>query len=417
MDAWLALDAEMRTAWVALAGLLLGVIVNWSVSSLAYEPRLTSPWSRRHPRDGRSVWLDRLPVLGWILLRRKAPSLGRGFWIRPLFVELGLAAALAALYAWEVLDGGLLPTGVPRQMLHNPMIAYPLHFTFVAHALLLGFMAASSLIDFDELNIPDAITVPGTLVGLVFTTVFPWAFLPTVDMRGQLGIVFSIYPHDHAIPLQNSPNYYSLAVLCGCFWLWCGGLLHRPWRTRHGYRRALQLMFARMLRDRTTPRIALLAVVGTACITAVWLYAPVPWIGLGTSLIGLAVGGAMVWATRVIGTWALGMEAMGFGDVTLLAMIGSFVGWQAAVLVFFAAPGIALVFGSLQWVITRNNAFCYGPFLCIATAAIVVGWSPIWEWAEPRFSAGWLIPGVLVVGFVMLWAVLAGLRWLRTRGE
>ncbi len=36
---------------------------------------------------------------------------------------------------------------------------------YLAHILLLAFMSAASLIDFDELNIPDAVTVPGNVRG------------------------------------------------------------------------------------------------------------------------------------------------------------------------------------------------------------------------------------------------------------
>ena len=36
-------------------------------------------------------------------------------------------------------------------------------------------------------------------------------------------------------------------------------------------------------------------------------------------------------------------EAMGLGDVDLLAMIGAFMGWRAAILTFFLAPFFGLV--------------------------------------------------------------------------
>ncbi len=64
---------------------------------------------------------------------------------------------------------------------------------------------------------------------------------------------------------------------------------------------------------------------------------------------------------------------MGFGRRDVMSMIGAFVGWQAAVMIFFAAPATALVFGSIKWLITRDNAFCYGPFLCLAAVGIVAG--------------------------------------------
>ena len=40
------------------------------------------------------------------------------------------------------------------------------------------------------------------------------------------------------------------------------------------------------------------------------------------------LGGLIVWGGRIVATHALKMEAMGFGDVTLVAMIGAYLGWQ-----------------------------------------------------------------------------------------
>ena len=48
----------------------------------------------------------------------------------------------------------------------------------------------------------------------------------------------------------------------------------------------------------------------------------------------------------------------------------------------------------------------YGPFLCLATAAVVVAWAPIWMWAQPMFGMGWLVPAVLVVCLAMLGVML-----------
>lgn len=423
MNRWLALDADLRTALAGVGGLVLGVLVNWAVSSLAYEPRYVSPWSRRHPRDGSSIWLDRLPIYGWLRLSRKTKQLGGGFWVRPLFVEIVMAVGAAALYRWEVLAGGLLPFALPQQVLVDPLLVYALHYAYFAHVLLAAFMLAASLIDVDEMMIPDSITVPGALVGLTVMTFWPWAFLPiAVDPNAGVGVLRAAYGLQADPLAQNFPNVFGLVVAAGCYLLWCGGLLYRPWRTSRGYGVAVRLLWRRVRQDGNTPRIILLAVVGLALIGTVWYYARVEWIGLTSSLVGLAAGGAIVWVTRVIGGWALQREAMGFGDVTLMAMIGAVVGWQPTVLIFFAAPMAALAVHGSRWFVIRilfrrsaMDELPYGPYLCLSTALIVVAWRPVWQAAGPRFAVPWLVPIVLVVGFALLAVVLALLRMLRSR--
>ena len=105
---------------------------------------------------------------------------------------------------------------------------------------------------------------------------------------------------------------------------------------------------------------------GTAAIVFTWaLAAEANWAGMLTALIGLAASGGIVWAVRLIGTAALRREAMGFGDVTLMMMIGAFLGWQAGLIVFFLAPFAGLVVGLVQLIFRRDDVIPYGPFLCL----------------------------------------------------
>ena len=43
-----------------------------------------------------------MPIFGWQRLRREAAVRGRGFWIRPMLLEVATGALFAGLYLWEV---------------------------------------------------------------------------------------------------------------------------------------------------------------------------------------------------------------------------------------------------------------------------------------------------------------------------
>jgi leader peptidase (prepilin peptidase)/N-methyltransferase len=91
------------------------------------------------------------------------------------------------------------------------------------------------------------------------------------------------------------------------------------------------------------------------------------------------MGAGLIWSVRVIFSAILGKEAMGFGDVTLLAMIGTYLGWQAPIYIFFVAPCIGLVFGLVQLALGFGREIPYGPFLCLATAIVMVAWRWFWS--------------------------------------
>ena len=116
----------------------------------------------------------------------------------------------------------------------------------------------------------------------------------------------------------------------------------------------------------------------------------------------------MVWIVRIVGTAALRREAMGFGDVTLMMMIGAFLGWQAGVLVFFVAPFAGLLVGLLQLLVRRDDVIPYGPFLCLGVLMVAVAWPIFWSPVlQDLFAHPGLIAFVLLASFVLLGAMLA----------
>ena len=136
-----------------------------------------------------------------------------------------------------------------------------------------------------------------------------------------------------------------------------------------------------------------------------WYDAHHHWHGLAWSSTGLATGAALTWLARAISSRVIGQEAMGFGDVTLMAMIGSFLGWQAVVLVFLLAPLAGLTVGILIKLVSGKTYLPYGPWLSIAAAFVLFRWGWLWQQTRVIFS-DWLslavLAGVGGVGFVLL---------------
>ena len=90
------------------------------------------------------------------------------------------------------------------------------------------------------------------------------------------------------------------------------------------------------------------------------------WRSFIDSLIGACIGGGIIYITGVIGSFIFRKEAMGGGGVKLLAMIGAFLGWQRAILVYLLAPILALPLGLFLKFVKKVGIFPFGPFLSLA---------------------------------------------------
>jgi leader peptidase (prepilin peptidase)/N-methyltransferase len=119
--------------------------------------------------------------------------------------------------------------------------------------------------------------------------------------------------------------------------------------------------------------------------------------GFVVGIVGMLVGGGLTEVVRLGGSMALRREAMGFGDVTLMGMIGAFLGWQAAVLTFFIGPffGLAHAVWKLALYVgkrlsgrklsTADREIPFGPYLSMAAALLVIAWPRLW----PRWASGY----------------------------
>jgi leader peptidase (prepilin peptidase)/N-methyltransferase len=137
--------------------------------------------------------------------------------------------------------------------------------------------------------------------------------------------------------------------------------------------------------------------------------------GLAWSLSGGVMGSGLMWLARILAHRILGFPAIGFGDVTLMAMIGSFMGWQPVLCVLAVAPIIGMLIGLTAFVVTGRSFVAFGPYLCAAAFAILCTWREIWEVQGLRIIFGhWPSLAAILTGTFSLYCLLLwGVRILR----
>ncbi|MDP2912138.1 MAG: prepilin peptidase [Candidatus Omnitrophota bacterium] len=90
------------------------------------------------------------------------------------------------------------------------------------------------------------------------------------------------------------------------------------------------------------------------------------------SILGALAGGGIIYLTGVLGQLAFKKESMGGGDVKLMAMLGAFLGWKTAVLIFFLAPFFGAPVGIYMKFVKKEDIIPYGPYISLASFVAMV---------------------------------------------
>ena len=143
---------------IALFGAIIGSFLNVCIHRLPRHESVVRPRSRC-PGCGRALpWYENVPVMSWLALRARCAGCGRRISIVYPAVELLTAAMYVSLY----LVFGLTPLFAVRLLFASALIVL-------------------AVTDLQERILPNAITYPGVVLGLLFSI-----FLP--QLKGQCPI-------------------------------------------------------------------------------------------------------------------------------------------------------------------------------------------------------------------------------------
>jgi leader peptidase (prepilin peptidase) / N-methyltransferase len=443
--------------YVALSGvgLLLGVFVNKAIYDWAWFVECSpSPYSSKKRVANDSVWRY-VPVLGWWWTgslvgqtlyptslenaradeKQLIPVYTKYSFLRPMSIELLCGLGVPGLL-WYYASGTWLGVGWNPDLIPG---GYPTVWVWVAlHTTIMALLLIAALIDWDERTIPDQVTTTGIVLALFVFAAWPMARLPNVDFDGlavsEITTLHTFSPQsfpmdanqqfdplppgmlgwiywDRVMPILDPHGIAGLLTVLFCWVFWAILILPSLWTRRYGWRNVLRLAWASVVRParktnglaKRTRRINPVTWVALAVMILGWTMAALTW-NLGglrweaiySLSLGMALAGFGTWVIRLLGSWTMGREALGFGDVTLMFMLGAVFGWQFALIVFPLAAVMAIGYVVFRMLTSADNSMALGPWLSAAAVVTLLLWFPTWH-EFTRQSVFGMGPVLLVV--------------------
>jgi len=380
--------------FVFAIGASVGSFLNVVVYRLPRELSIVRPGSHctqcKHP----IAWYDNLPIVAWFILGGKCRHCHARFSIRYALVELFTALLFVFFFCWYFIGPGRADL---------PALNQGGWLIYASHVFLAGALLACSLIDAEHWIIPLEVSYTVAAIGLIAATAAPYV-LPLPDQPYR-----ALMPH--ATPLTA-----ALALGAGLGLALSLALLRLKVLTRSFAEYDEALVAAEKagqeepdiplhIRREMVRELAFLAPVALVAALALFLLthngplanhwnqllATQKWLtGLLGSVFGFMIGAAVVWVTRILGSLAFGREAMGLGDVHLMAGVGAILGWTSPLIAFFVAPFLGLGWALARLILHRAREIPYGPFLSAATVLVMLFHDRIVDyfaqvWAPPAW--------------------------------
>jgi leader peptidase (prepilin peptidase) / N-methyltransferase len=370
MDWVSVLPMAFWTLWVFALGLSAGSFLNVVCGRLPLEKSVMWPNSRCLSCLRRLSAADNLPVIGYLRRRGRCGHCGSKFSSRYMWIELFCGLAYVAVFWIEIVPQTAFGPEFVRPWKTVPGIAFPFFGVptvpawvyFGACTTLVWLLMAAAIIDAEYRIIPTLITYPGTVLGLVISTVLPWPW-PSATWALPEGAVGW-----GDIRLTQIPS---------------GIALWPAWEPPG------------------------------------WAPAGSWQLGLLTGLAGAAAGMFVIRALKWAFEWGFGQEAVGLGDADLLMMAGAFVGWQPVVLAVPVGAVVTLLALPLLYLKSKltkkpfDPAIPFGPGLAVGVIVVWLCWPFFGELSRSFFFEPVVIGFVTVGGYGCL--LVAGL--LLRRGE
>jgi leader peptidase (prepilin peptidase)/N-methyltransferase len=341
------------------------------------------------------AFYDNIPILSWLVLRGRCRHCKTPISPRYLIIETLTGLMFVGLYvAYYMLDFRV-GSGTFEQS----------YAMYVAHVVLLSALLACSLIDIAHWIVPLEVCWFASVVAILAATLFPHEWMPAISPglgAGAIGAMVGLFV---ALGLERigviQPSFLDAD--------------DKPFAQEAQISRdKAPKSVAAGKSDQVDPRreilreVVFLLPAGSLAFVA---WASVTWIapasrwwaslhessywlgprlsGLEAALLGYLVGGLWIWGTRILGTLGFGKEAMGLGDVHILAAVGAATGWVVPSVAFLLAPFYGLLW-ALYLVVGRNQReLPYGPWLALASVTAMLAHDPILALIRHQFRGVW----------------------------
>lgn len=404
------------------------------------KARLSLSWPPSHcPNCDTAIpWYLNIPVLGWLMIAGRCAKCRAPVALRYPMVELSTGMLFAGTFLIYYVGQIRGPIATPYDW-----AALVLHLLFIACLL------AAAAVDADSYMIPPQIAILLAGVAVVASPFLAsrlipqiavdgntWQVIAKVTLGGAAGLLLanvlvrlkilplsfpgpaSEVPAKAKIepvrPLPNvsrkaslvlatiilltaaaaawltlTPRAAALVTIGAAILIFLIGVLARDHDTHDATDEVMAEITAPGARREILKEILFLLfpVAGALLATGVPLEIPQPaWLArLVTVLLGLLVGGGSIWLIRVLGTLWKGIEAMGLGDVHLMAAAGAVLGPLPVLTAFpIFAPILGLGWALFRYLSRRHTILPFGPWLAIASIVALFVGEPVIGWYLAR---------------------------------